>query len=296
MRFSLLTVKMISSEEGFDWLSGKVLEKNGILDGKGSIQIVDISPRIVPVGRTPEFMSAVSARVSYGVVGMKSKEADEALYRYLVRNRHTSPLEMQTVTFRVKAPLFVVGQWQRHRTWSYNQKSYRYTPAEDNDFYNLLEDADGIRIQSKLHKQSSDRIENPTEISEVIEEMNELTKKMFELYSKVTDMGLARELARNYLPTGQYTTFYAQCNLNNLLKFLDLRCAEDAQLEIRKYADAIVELCTPIFPLTFAIWNENKNGVYLSAEEIRALTEGSETISSKTGRETFEKKKKILKL
>lgn len=288
---------MISSSEGIDWLEGKVLEKNGLLDGKGSVQIVDISPRIVPIGRTPEFVSTVAARVSYGVVGMKSKEADEALYRYLVRNRHTSPLEMQTVTFRVKAPLFVVGQWQRHRTWSYNQKSYRYTPADEEDFYNPLQDPDGVRIQSKIHKQCSTKMEGESEeIVSILEEMNELTSKMFNLYSSVTEKGMARELARNYLPTGQYTVFYAQCNLNNLLKFLDLRCAEDAQLEIRKFADAIVELCEPLFPLTFSIWKEGKEGMYLSRKEIEAMKSGdSSSLTSKTEKDAFEKKKERLK-
>ena len=75
-----------------------------------------------------------SARVSFGKQKTRLTKKDKKLIKYLIEHRHTSTLEHCFVTFRVKVPLFVRSQHHRHRTWSYNEISRRYTDF-DIEFY-----------------------------------------------------------------------------------------------------------------------------------------------------------------
>ena len=97
-----------------------------IYGGKGFVQLIDCCPRNVPRGRDSSFAAARSARQSYDS-GLKSIQADRGLVRFLIRNKHTSPLEFANVTFHIKAPIFVVRQFQRHRVWKFSELSRRYT-------------------------------------------------------------------------------------------------------------------------------------------------------------------------
>ena len=71
-----------------------------------------------------------SARVSFGKHKETIDEKDEKLVNYLVKHRHTSTFEHNVITFRCKVPLFVRSQHHRHRTWSYNEISRRYTEVD----------------------------------------------------------------------------------------------------------------------------------------------------------------------
>ena len=99
---------------------------NNVIDNKGFVELVD--------SMGDDLRVVNSARVSFN----KEKEVfdakDEKLIEYLLENKHTSPLEHVVFTFLVKVPLFVRSQWMRHRTWSFNEVSRRYT-SEEMDFY-----------------------------------------------------------------------------------------------------------------------------------------------------------------
>ena len=82
----------------------------------------------------------------------KGTERDKKLLFYLMQHRHTSPFEMVEFKFRVRAPLVTYWQWARHRTWSYNAQSGRYTAFEEDDFYV----PDAWRLQSADNKQASE--------------------------------------------------------------------------------------------------------------------------------------------
>jgi len=167
----------------------------------------------------------------------------------LLVNRHTSPFEQVEFQFRVKCPIFVVRQWHRHRTWSYNEVSRRYT-SEEMEFHIPTE----LRKQSKDNKQmSAGLIENP---ESMIENMRRLTEISNTTYELLLDYGVCREQARMILPQNMYTSFYAKVDLHNLLHFLELRNHPHAQEEIRLYAQAIEQLIEPIVPVTLKIWKE----------------------------------------
>jgi thymidylate synthase (FAD) len=164
------------------------------------------------------------------------------LLEYLIENRHTSPLEHMVFTFSIHCPLFVRGQWHRHRTWSYNEISRRYTEI-DLEFYTPSK----LRQQAETNRQAS--IDSPNfEDAALREKISNHNKESFELYNSLLEAGVCREQARGVLPQNMMVTFWGTVDLSNLLHFLELRDSEHAQWEIREYAIAIKELIKPIIP------------------------------------------------
>ena len=201
-------------------------------------------------------MSVVrSARVSYDAVPRTGEDAgkDEKLINYLMRNGHTSPFEAVTLTFDVKAPIFVFRQWHRHRTWSFNEVSARYTelPAE---FY--IPAAEHLTTQASGNKQmrSQDQVDDVKKALGLMIAQNEMA---FQTYKTLIHAGVARELARSVLPVATYSQMFATVNLHNLFRFLTLRLHEHAQYEIRVYADAMLKLIEPIVPVSVAAFRTN---------------------------------------
>ena len=198
-----------------------------------------------------------AARVSFGKHKEKLDEKDERLIRYLIRHRHTSTLEHNIVTFRFCVPLFVRSQHHRHRTWSYNEISRRYTDA-DLRFYETTQ----LRTQHKSNRQASnsDEIINPEMeyhspvcsvpgkdlASNLIKKHH---KKSLDLFDSLIDAGVCREQARGVLPQNLYTEYYGTCNLNNLIKFIGLRTHDGAQQEIRAVAEACKKIATDLWPV-----------------------------------------------
>jgi len=76
------------------------------------------------------------------------------------------------------------------------------------------------------------------------------------LYEKLIDAGVCREQARGVLPQNMYTEYYGTVNLNNILKFIDLRAHEGAQWEIQKVADACLEIVSELWPITISSYRE----------------------------------------
>ena len=175
---------------------------------------------------------------------------DPKLIKYMLKHGHTSPFEHVTFTFYVKAPIFVIRQWHRHRTWSFNEVSGRYTRLPKEQY---LVKQSQIGTQSTTNHQSRDFNENPysTDIQEIIEYCNAI---VYDKYDELLHLGCPRELARTVLNFNQYTEMYATVDLHNLLHFLKLRDDEHAQYEIQVYAQAIKDLIRPVVPVTLDIW------------------------------------------
>lgn len=256
--------------EKINSLEGKVLEKNGLLDGRGFVKVIKVGPETHPEGYTPEYMMAKAARVSYGSDN-KTPKADKGLIEYLVRHKHTSPLEMCNITYCLKLPIAICRQLLRHRTGKFNEFSQRYSTVPEEDFrFKLSEFPEGLRGKSEINHQGSvDNLsdEKKNEILGVLEEMDKKHDEIYKLYQKLLDIGYAKELARFNLPLSTYSLIYVQFDLNNLMKFFQLRCAEDAQYEIRVYADAMKELAQQFFPICLNIYDQYKNGIYLGKYE-----------------------------
>lgn len=194
-----------------------------------------------------------SARVSYNAEP-REDGSDAKLIRYLYRNRHTSPFEAVTFTFEVKAPIFVLRQWHRHRTWSYNEVSARYTALPDDVYVPELEQ---ITTQSSSNKQMRTDEINP-EAPAIRETIRAFQESQHRTYQQLLDAGTPRELARVILPLGTYSKMFATVDLHNLFHFLRLRLHEHAQYEIRVYAEAMKELITPVVPECVAAFDADQ--------------------------------------
>jgi len=224
-------------------------------DGIGSVEYVQ------HMGEDITIVNA--ARVSFGKNKETIDEKDKKLIRYLINHRHTSTLEHNVVTFRFVVPLFVRSQHHRHRTWSYNEISRRYT-AENLRFY----EPESFRTQSKSNRQAS----NPDEINPIIipdlSDTNFGTRasgviavhhaRSVELYEVLMAKGICREQARGVLPQNLYTEYYGTCNLNNLIKFITLRTHEGAQWEIQQAANACLSIVDDLWPMAIGAYKDLK--------------------------------------
>lgn len=194
-----------------------------------------------------------SARVSTGSPPSKGEKKDRGLIRYLYKNRHMSPFEQVTLTFKIKAPLFVIQQLLRHRTFSFNQFSGRYAemPME---FY-VPKD---FRSQSETNHQGSGDYLSEEVSQEAGTEMKDFFDESYETYKELVDMGVVREQARSVLPSAMYSVLYVTMNLRNLFHFLTLRMDEHAQWEIREYARVMYILSSNIEGLkwSFEVFDE----------------------------------------
>ena len=220
-------------------------------DGIGKVEYVE------HMGSDISIVNA--ARVSFGKHKDKLDDKDKKLIKYLIKHKHTSTLEHCLVTFRLKVPLFIRSQHHRHRTWSYNEISRRYT-EENLEFY----EPKTFRTQHKSNRQASnvDQLDpimgyfedgGPNYASSVIRSHH---RNCVSLYNNLMDKGVCREQARGVLPQNLYTEYYASVNLNNLLKFIELRTHDGAQWEIQQVASACLSIAENLWPVAVSSYRE----------------------------------------
>lgn len=203
--------------------------------------------------RTP----AQCARTSFANAGeVKSEEDDKRLTRYLVNHRHTTPLEFCQLRYYIKAPMFVGEQILRHRTASINKMSYRYVTPEIEYYIPSPERMVG-RPASIKQGSGTEPIKYVADAIGLMEMI--CSSAAMEYQTLVIDHGLAPEIARCVLPAATYTEFYWQNDLHNLMHFLKLRLADDAQWETRQYAQAMLHLARKHFPTAIEAWAEREN-------------------------------------
>jgi thymidylate synthase (FAD) len=228
-----------------------------------------------------------SARVSYGA-GTKTINDDTTLIRYMLRNKHTSVFEQVVFKFHIKAPIFVFRQWHRHRTWSFNELSGRYSVLKDECY---IPEENKVTFQNPTNKQGGTdesitpfNIKNPDDWWDVLtaeqvaetwawgdyfKNEQDLSHSNYERYVK---SGMRKELARINLPVSQYSEMYATVDLHNLFHFLKLRMDNHAQWEIRQYAESLFELIKPIVPIACEAFGDYVlNSMTLSAKELQCL-------------------------
>jgi thymidylate synthase (FAD) len=206
-------------------------------------------------GAMADDLSVVNgARVSFARRKTEMDSSDEGLIRFLMRDRHGSPFEHNAFRFHVRCPIFVAREWFRHRIGSFNEFSMRYAKATD-DFY-VPEAAD---VRSQVGKPGAYSFEPVSDelAQQAREELQAVYEQAFEAYERLVDAGVARELARAVMPVGAYTQFYWTVNARALMNFVSLRNSEFAQLEIRRYAEAVEAFFGEQMPVTHAAFVAN---------------------------------------
>jgi thymidylate synthase (FAD) len=200
-----------------------------------------------------DLLPVMAARASFGKQDKTGENpaGDLKLMKFLADEGHTSCFEHQSATFLLEVPLFIRSQIHRHRTFSYNEISRRYT-AENLEFFI----PDAFRGQSKSNKQCSDgvltgylRTEDVNGVDQTYETVwkNEHENQL-EVYEELIEAGVARELARAVLPQSLLTRFYMTGNLRNWQHFIELRRDGHAQYEVQVVANRIAEELRNLWP------------------------------------------------
>lgn len=208
-----------------------------------------------------------SARVSFDVSHTQMEPRDEKLINYLYKNKHTSPFEHCVVKFECNVPLFVARQHMRHRTWSFNEVSRRYTDV-NLEFY-LPEE---FRPQADSNRQASVHDgETVNPVLQVVQgsvqswptkasyALKAHTRRSIKLYNQMLEGGISREQARMVLPQNMYCKYVATANLHNILKFISLRDKPEAQWEIRRLAQEMGKAVSQLYPVAWEAFKETTN-------------------------------------
>jgi len=194
------------------------------------------------------------ARVSFARHKEEMDESDEGLIKFLMRDRHGTPFEHNSFRFHIRTPIFIAREWFRHRIGSFNEFSMRYAKATD-EFY--VPEPDDVRTQvGKPGSYSFEQL-SPEVAETTREELKAVYETAYETYERLVELGVARELARCVLPVGAYTEFYWTVNARALMNFLSLRASENAQREIRRYAEACELFLAEKMPVTYAAFVAN---------------------------------------
>ena len=185
------------------------------------------------------------------------REGDQKLIKFLASNGHWSPFSHPQLMFEIRAPLMVINQWRKHRIGmaytdedevahdaeGHNEASLRY--IEPNDFYIPTE----WRSAPENKKQGSAAPVNASVAAVSTAILDEYTQELFTAYNVLLSHNIAPEQARLVLPAyAIYTTMYWTTSLFGVTRFLNLRTAEDAQFEIRQYANTIEPIVRELFP------------------------------------------------
>ena len=189
-----------------------------------------------------------AARVSFARRKDEMDDADAGLIRFLMRERHGTPFEHNSFRFHIRAPIFVVREWMRHRVGSFNEFSMRYAKATD-DFY--VPEREDVRTQVGKPGSYSFEPVAPEVAEATREELSAVYAAAYAAYERLVELGVARELARAVIPVGAYTEFYWTVNARALMNFVSLRAAEAAQREIRRYAQACEAFLAERMPITY---------------------------------------------
>jgi thymidylate synthase (FAD) len=194
-----------------------------------------------------------AAKVSFAKQSDGFGDEEKRVLGFLMREQHGSPFEHNYFKFHVRAPIFVVREWERHRIgFSYNEESGRYVELRP-DFY-IPEIA---RTQEGKPGSYSFEDGDDFQTDHVRSSVMLHSKNAYKHYQDLLEAGIAKEQARIVLPLNTYTEFYFSCNARSLMNFLELRMASSAMYEIRAYAEALYELWAEVMPATAEAFEYN---------------------------------------
>lgn len=171
----------------------------------------------------------------------------EELLNYLINNAHWSPFEHAYMTIEIETSRAIGRQLIRHRSFTFQEFSQRYSKALN------FEDIE-LREQPENNRQSSGELVDPYILGHHHGEVSSIIKDHLEidvmcLYETLLEKGVARECARMILPECTTTTIYMTGNIRSWLAFLNIRLDHHAQKEIRIVAEEIANILKNEFPI-----------------------------------------------
>jgi thymidylate synthase (FAD) len=191
----------------------------------------------------------------------EDEKRSKGLINYLMRDRHGSPFEHNSMTFYVQAPIFVFREFQRHRIASYNEESGRYKELSP-VFYVPGPDRNLVQVGKTGHYEFLPG--SAEQIALVEQESRTTSQQAYESYKRMLEAGVAREVARIVLPLNIYSSMYVTMNSRALMNFLSLRTQREGthfpsfpQREIEMCAEKMEEFWAELMPYTYEAFNKN---------------------------------------
>lgn len=217
-------------------------------------------------------MVVAAARASNGE-GLRSYEEQEDakyLINSLMKQHHGSPFEHNSMTFYVEAPIFVLREWFRHRIgWSYNEESGRYKKLKPEFWipqpHRPMVVPEGYKpMRPQFKTLDFDRVEDLKMYRDLVYSTVDLAHRMYDVYEKEIEAGIAKEVARRNLPLNIFSSCWATCNARSLMHFLALRTHDPnafmvsyPQREIDDAARVMETTFKEQFPYTWECWNKH---------------------------------------
>ena len=191
----------------------------------------------------------------------EDEKRNKGLINYLMRDRHGSPFEHNSMTFYVQAPIFVFREFMRHRIASYNEESGRYKELSP-VFYVPAPDRNLVQVGKTGHYEFLPG--SAEQVALVEQESRSTSQQAYESYKRMLEAGVAREVARIVLPLNIYSSMYVTMNSRALMNFLSLRTQRDGthfpsfpQREIEMCAEKMEEFWAELMPYTYEAFNKN---------------------------------------
>jgi thymidylate synthase (FAD) len=210
-----------------------------------NVSLVSVTQPFLSELKSPEDIIAYCARVSNPTNQLNAETAPKLL-KFLVKHKHWSPFEMVDMTMEIKTSRAIAAQILRHRSFSFQEFSQRYSQAQ------VLEKLE-LRKQAEKNRQSStDKYQNAVLQTKVREHI----AKGVSLYNNLIEDGVAKESARMILPLTIETTMYMKGNVRSWAHYIDLRIEENTQKEHREIAQACKQIFQENFPtVSEALWS-----------------------------------------
>lgn len=211
-----------------------------------NVKLISITKPDIEGLKNAEDLVAYCARVSNPSNQMNSESAPKLL-SFLIKHKHWSPFEMVDMTVEIKTSRAIAAQILRHRSFSFQEFSQRYSVATD------FEDIE-FRLQGDKNRQVGENLLDPTDLryTDLYSSVKQAIEASTLAYDKMIQGGIAKEVARMILPLTTETTMYMKGSLRSWVHYLDLRTEQNTQKEHRLIADE----CKNIFIQNFPIISE----------------------------------------
>lgn len=218
-----------------------------------NVELISITKPEINGIKKAEDLIAYCARVSNPSNQMNAETAPKLL-GFLIKHRHWSPFEMVDMTLEIKTSRAIAAQILRHRSFSFQEFSQRYSVA------NEYEDIE-LRLQGDKNRQVGEKL-LPTG-TDAYDKINELLVESLSLsqhcYESMIENGVAKEVARMILPLTTQTTMYMKGSLRSWIHYIDLRTEQNTQKEHRIIADKCKKIFIKEFPIISEALQWKKN-------------------------------------
>jgi thymidylate synthase (FAD) len=211
------------------------------------------------------FAARVSTQGEKTLEGAQDENVDvergKGLINYLMRDRHGSPFEHNSMTFYVQAPIFVFREFMRHRIASYNEESGRYRELNPT-FYVPAPERNLLQVGKAG---AYDFLPGTPEQYELVSsEVRRTSTEAYTSYQRMLEAGVAREVARVVLPLNIFSSMYVTMNARALMNFLSLRTKREGshfpsfpQREIEMVAEKMETHFAELMPYTYEAFGKN---------------------------------------